>query len=135
MPQLVLGVEVKRGARCAGGLVATSAGAIASVRRKVNAMLEAIPRAKSRKVNGYVKAVLKLEAVRRKREERYERYVRPLDRQRDVLAAEVATRVNALTGGQHAEARRILGAIPTVNAVGDSGMNYDAPGCAARPRL
>jgi len=37
-------------------------------------------------VNGYVKAVLPLEAVRRKREHRYERVVRP----RDELAVEVA---------------------------------------------
>jgi hypothetical protein len=41
---------------------------------------ERIPRSKSRKVNGYVRAVLALEAVRWKREERYDRYVRPLDR-------------------------------------------------------
>jgi hypothetical protein len=61
----------------------------------MNAMMRVIPvipRSGSRKVNGYVKAVLALEAVRRKREERYERVVRPLDRKRDELAAEVATR-------------------------------------------
>ena len=47
----------------------------------MNAMMPVIPRSGSRKVvNGYVKAVLALEAVRRKREARYERVVRPLDR-------------------------------------------------------
>jgi hypothetical protein len=70
-----------------------------------------IPNSVSRKVNGYVKAVLRLEEVRRKREERYDRYVRPLDRRRDVLAAEVDRRMRALSGTQQAEARRILGAI------------------------
>ena len=53
----------------------------------MNAMTPVIPRSGSRKVNGYVKAVLALEAVRRKREARYERVVRPLDRKRDALAA------------------------------------------------
>ncbi len=74
-------------------------------------MTQTIPRSKSRKVNGYVKAVLALEAVRRKREERYDRFVRPLDRKRDVLAAEVDRRMRALIGTQQAEARRILGAM------------------------
>jgi hypothetical protein len=74
-------------------------------------MTPTIPRSKSRKVNGYVKAVLALEAVRQKREERYDRYVRRLDRRRNVLAAEVAARERALSGGQQAEARRILGTI------------------------
>jgi hypothetical protein len=74
-------------------------------------MKQTMPRSTSRKVNGYVKAALALEAVRRKREERYDRYVRPLDRQRDVLAVEAATREMALSGGQQAEARRILAAI------------------------
>jgi hypothetical protein len=90
--------------------VPVPAGAVAV--REVNVtMTQTIPRSKSRKVNGYVKAVLGLEAVRKKREERYERFVRPLDRKRDVLAAEVAARERALTGGQHAEARRILGTL------------------------
>jgi hypothetical protein len=74
-------------------------------------MTHTIPRSKSRKVNGYVKAMLALEAVRQKREQRYDRYVRPLDRRRDLLAAEVAARERALSGGQQAEARRILGTI------------------------
>ena len=72
-------------------------------------MTQTIPRSKSRKVNGYVRAMLALEAVRRKREERYDRYVRPLDRKRDALAIEVGARERALSGGQQAEARRILG--------------------------
>jgi hypothetical protein len=71
-------------------------------------MTQTIPRSKSRKVNGYVKAVLALEAVRRKREERYDRFVRSLDRKRDALAADVAARERALSGGQLAEARRIV---------------------------
>jgi len=83
-------------------------------------MTQVIPRSGSRKVNGYVKAVLALEAVRRKREERYERVVRPLDRKRDELAAEVATRRRALSGGQQAEARRILNPL-TAPARGDDG--------------
>ena len=49
--------------------------------------------------------------MRGKREERYGRYVRPLDRKRDVMAVEVDRRMRALTGTQQAEARRILGAI------------------------
>jgi hypothetical protein len=70
-----------------------------------------IPKSVSRKVNGYVKVVLRLEEVRRKREERYDRHVRPLDRKRDVLVAEVAVREKALSGGRLAEARRILAAV------------------------
>ncbi len=41
-------------------------------------IMPVIPRSGSRKVNGYVKAVLALEAVRRKREERYERVARSI---------------------------------------------------------
>jgi len=81
-----------------------------------------IPKSRSRKVNGYVKAVLALEAVRRKREERYERVVRPLDRKRDELAAEVATRRRALSGGQLAAAQRLLAMIAEATA-GDGGAN------------
>jgi hypothetical protein len=81
-------------------------------------MTQMIPRSKSRKVNGYVKAVLALEAVRRKREERCDRFVRPLDRKRNVLAAEVAPRERALSGGQQAEARRILGTM-SVGVMGE----------------
>ena len=62
-------------------------------------------------VNGHVKAMLALEAVRRKREEHYDRYLRPLDRKRDTVAVEIATRERTLSGGQQAEARRILGVI------------------------
>jgi hypothetical protein len=80
-------------------------------------MPQAIPRSASRRVHGYVKAVLALEAVRRKREERYDRYVCPLDRKRDVLAAEVGTRDRALTGTQQAEARRIVGAMARTSAI------------------
>jgi hypothetical protein len=58
--------------------------------------------------HSYVKAVLALEAVRRKREARYERVVRPLDRKRDALTVEVATRLRALSGGQRAAAQRLL---------------------------
>jgi hypothetical protein len=45
----------------------------------MNAMMPVIARSGSRKVNGYLKAVLALEAVRRKRDDWYERVVRPLD--------------------------------------------------------
>ena len=86
------------------------------------AMTQVIPRSGSRKVNGYVKAVVALEAVRRKREERYERVVRPLDRKRDELAAEVATRLRALSGGQIAAAQRLLAMIAEATA-GDGGAN------------
>jgi hypothetical protein len=85
---------------------------------EMNTMIPTIPRSKSRKVNGYVKAVLALEAVRGKREERYDRYVRPLDRRRDALTAEVAARQRALSGGQQAEARRILGTM-SVGMIGE----------------
>jgi hypothetical protein len=76
----------------------------------MNAMMPVI-RSRSRKVNGYVKAVLALEAVRRKREARYHRILRPLDRQRDALTVEVATRLRALSGGQRAAAQRLLAVI------------------------
>jgi hypothetical protein len=74
----------------------------------MHAIVQGMPRSSSRKVNGYVRAVLALEAVRRKREARYDRVVRPLDRRRDVLAAEVAMRLRALSGGQLAAAQRLL---------------------------
>ena len=67
-------------------------------------------------MNGYVKAVLALDAVRRKRDERYDRFVRPLDRKRDQLAAEVATRLRSLNGGQHAAAQRLLAAVASESA-------------------
>lgn len=74
-------------------------------------MTPVIPRSRSRKVNGYLKAVLALEGVRKKRDDRYDRFVRPLDQKRDQLAAEVATRLSGLSGGQQAEVQRILQAI------------------------
>ena len=77
----------------------------------MHATMHVIPRSGSRKVNGYVKAVLALEAVRRKREERYERVVRPLDRKCDALTVEAATRLRALSGGQLAAAQRLLAMI------------------------
>ena len=76
--------------------------------------------------------MLGLEAVRRKREARYERFVRALDGKHDHLAAEVETRRRALTGGQQAEARWILGTIPTVNAFKDGRAKYEVPGRRAR---
>jgi hypothetical protein len=82
----------------------------------MNAMRPVIPRSGSRKVNGYVKAVLALDAVRRKREARYERAVRPLDRKRDALTVEVAMRLRALSGGQLAAAQRLLAMIAQVMA-------------------
>jgi hypothetical protein len=42
----------------------------------MNAMIPVIPRSSSRKVNGYIRAVLALEAVREQREARYDRVVR-----------------------------------------------------------
>ena len=85
-------------------------------------MMQVIPRSGSRKVNGYVKAVLALDAVRRKREDRYARVVRPLDRRRDELAAEVATRLRSLSGGQLAAAQRLLAMIAQATA-GDGAAN------------
>jgi hypothetical protein len=76
--------------------------------RNVNPVIQ---RSGSRKVNGYVKAVVAFETVRRKREDRYERVVRPLDRKRDALAAELATRLRALSRGQLAAAQRLLAMI------------------------
>ena len=73
-------------------------------------------------MNGYVKAVLALDTVRRKREDRYERVVRPLDRRRDELAAEVATRRRAPSGGQLAAAQRLLAMIAQATA-SDSGAS------------
>ena len=69
-----------------------------------------------------MKAVLALEAVRRKREDRYARVMRPLDRRRDALAAEVATRLRALSGGQLAAAQRLLAMIAQA-AVSDGAAN------------
>ena len=75
---------------------------------RADLMTQAIPKSRSRKVNGYVKAVVALEAVRMRRENRYDRFVRPMDRKRDQLAVEVATRLRALNGGQQAAAQRLL---------------------------
>ena len=77
----------------------------------MHATMHVIPRSGSRKVNGYVKAVLALDAVRKKREARYDRDVRPLDRRRDALTVEVATRLRALSGRQFAAAQRLLAMI------------------------
>ena len=71
-------------------------------------MIETIPKSRSRKVNGYVKRVLALEAIQKRHAERYDRHIRSLDAGRDALILEVATRVRALIGGQAAPARRIL---------------------------
>jgi hypothetical protein len=95
-------------------------------------MSQVVPKSRSRKVNGYVKAMLALEAVRRKRENCYDRHVSALDQKRDRLAVEVETRRRALTGGQQAEARWIVGAIPTVNAFKDGGVRYEVPDRKAR---
>ena len=95
-------------------------------------MRQVIPKSGSRKVNGYVKAMLALEAVRRKRDARYDRFVRALDQKRDRLAVEVETRWRVLTGGQLSEARWILGAIPTVNAFKNGRVRYEVPGLKAR---
>ena len=78
----------------------------------MNATMHVIPRSGSRTVKGYVKAVLALEAVRKKRG----RVVRPLDRRRDELAADVATRLRALSGGQLAAAQRLLAMITQATA-------------------
>jgi hypothetical protein len=85
-------------------------------RKAMNAMRPVIPRSGSRKVNGYVKAVLSLEALRWNREARYARVVRPLDRRRDALAAEVATRLRALSGRQLPAAQRRLAMITQATA-------------------
>ena len=117
----VLGVGVRTRERTAGGWT-----------KEVIVMTQVIPKSRSRKVNGYVKAMLALEAVRLKRDTRYDRYVRAFDQKHDRLVVEVETRRRALTGGQQAEARWILGAIPTVNAFEDGGVRYEVPGRAAR---
>lgn len=52
-----------------------------------------------------MKDMLALEAVQGKRQERYERYVRLLDRKRNVLFAEVDRRMRALIGTQQAAAK------------------------------
>jgi hypothetical protein len=71
-------------------------------------MIESIPKSRSRKVNSYVTRVLALEAIQKRRAERYERHIRSLDARRDALIVEVATRARALNGGQAAQAQRIL---------------------------
>jgi len=60
--------------------------------------------------------------VRKKREARYERVVRPLDRKRDRLAAQIATRLRALSGGQLAAAQRLLAMVARAIA-GDGTAN------------
>ena len=87
-----------------------------------------IPRSKSGKVNGYVRAVLALEAARKKREKRYERFIRPLDRRRDQLAAEAATRRWALSGGQLAAAQRLLAAVTSAPPSIHDTLRTGAPG-------
>ncbi len=89
--------------------------------KAMNAMMHVIPRSGSRKVNGYVKAVLALEAVRRKREDRYARVVRPLDRRRDELAAEVATPLRTRSGGRLGAGQQLLAVIS--QAAGDGNAN------------
>ena len=103
--------------------------------KEVTVMTPVIPKSRSRKVNGYVKAMLALEAARRKRDERYERFVRAIDPKRDRLVVQVETRRRALTGGQQAEARWIVGAIPTVSAFKDRGMRYEVLGRKPRRGL
>jgi hypothetical protein len=87
-------------------------------------MTEVMPRSRSRTVNGYVRAMLALDAGRKKRAERYDRVIRPLDRKRDELTAEVAGRLRALNGGQHVEAQRLLAITPHPKSDG---------GAASRP--
>ena len=65
---------------------------------------------------------LALDAMRRKWEERYERVVRRLDRKRDTLTVEVATRLRALSGGQRTAAQRLLAMITQATA-SDVGPN------------
>ena len=60
--------------------------------------------------------------MRKKREARYERVVRPLDRKRDTLTVEVATRLRALSGGQRAASQRLLTIIAQAMANG-GGVN------------
>ena len=60
--------------------------------------------------------------MRKKREARYERVVRPLDRKRDRLAAQIATRLRALSGGQLAAAQRLLAMVARAIA-GDGTAN------------
>jgi hypothetical protein len=43
------------------------------------ALCEAIPKSRSRKVNGYVKCVLALEAIQQRRAARFKRYIRGRD--------------------------------------------------------
>jgi hypothetical protein len=62
-------------------------------------MIQTVPKSRSRKVNVYVRAVRALDAIRRKREEQDDRFVRPFDLKLDALAAEVGTRVRARSGG------------------------------------
>lgn len=81
----------------------------------------------SRKVAGYLKAVLALKKIEKRRAERYDRYVRPLDRKRDVLIADVALRARALNGGQAAQAQRVLREI-------DSQRPFEAVGPATPER-
>jgi hypothetical protein len=42
-------------------------------------MMQTVRKSRSQKVNGYVRAVRALDAMRRKREERYDRFVRRFD--------------------------------------------------------
>ena len=81
-------------------------------------MMQVTPRSGSRKVNGYVKAVLALV------ERAHHTLVPTLallahrfaDRRRDQLAAEVTTRLRALSGGQLAAAQRLLAMITQATA-------------------
>jgi hypothetical protein len=95
-------------------------------------MPQAIPRSASREANRYVRALLALEGVHLKREERYDRFVRPLDPKRDAVAGDIATGQKALSGSHYAEARRRgalskpasqIGSPPAVASSGDGGRS------------
>jgi PD-(D/E)XK nuclease superfamily len=72
--------------------------------KEMNATRHLLPRSGSRKVNGYVKAVLALEAVRRSARTGTRASCARSTCRRDELAAEVATRRQALSGGPLAAA-------------------------------
>jgi len=89
------------------GVVPTPAGVIAA--GEVNAMTHTIPRSKSRKVNGYVKALLALEAARRKSEERYDRFVRSLDHKRVASAGTPISTPDTKATARQCHPERVLG--------------------------
>ena len=100
-------------------------------------MTQMIPKSRSRKVNGYVKAMLALEAVRKKRDDRYDRYVRARSRARSagrggrdgVAGADRrAVQRGAVDRWRDSDDRRVQGVWAEVRGPGPQDSDVDTTG-------